>query len=115
MPVLSVGGAGAIDGLAGVFPKCLVHLFDTWQKDPGDLKRLRELQYKFSAGEELVVKHQAVGIKEAVSRILGLGDRDGTRLPLKGGFAGGDAEWKEWEGVMGALQELEDRLPEVAK
>lgn len=115
VPVLTVGGAGAIDGLAGVFPKCLVNLFNTWQDNPGDLKRLRQLQYKVSAGEELVVKHQAVGIKEAVSRILGMGDRDGTRLPLKGGFPGGGTEWKEWEGVMGVLQALEDTLPEVAR
>ena len=113
VPVLTVGGAGAIDGLAGVFPKCLVHLYNTWKNNSGD-ERLRELQYKVSAGEELVVKYQTVGIKEAASRVLGFGERDGTRLPLKGGFPGGDEEWKDWEGVMTALEELENTLPAVA-
>ena len=112
--MLTVGGAGAIDGLAGVFPKCVVHLYETWKNDPGESKRLRELQYKISAGEELVVKYGTVGIKEAASRILGFGETDGTRLPLKGGFPGGDEEWEGWEGVMGELVALEKSLPEVA-
>lgn len=114
LPVLTVGGAGAIDGLAGVFPKTVVHLYERWKNNPGDLQTLRSLQYKISAGEELVVKYGTVGIKEAASRILGFGDSDGTRLPLKGGFPGGDKEWEGWKGVMEELKTLEKSLLEAS-
>ncbi|KAI9880778.1 MAG: hypothetical protein M1830_000214 [Pleopsidium flavum] len=115
LPVLTVGGAGAIDGLAGVFPKCVVHLYEMWKNNnsSGDRERLREVQYKICAGEELVVRYGTVGIKEAVSRIRGFGERDGTRVPLKGGLPGGDREWGDWEGVMGELEALERSLPDV--
>jgi 2-keto-3-deoxy-L-rhamnonate aldolase len=60
--------------------------------------------------EELVVKFGTVGIKEAISRILGLGDIDGTRLPLCGGLPGGDKEWESWKGVIGDLEAVEKSL-----
>lgn len=113
VPVLTVGGAGAIDGLAGVFPKCMVQLYNTYKRNPWDLNSVRELQYKVCAGEELIVKFGTVGVKEAVSRILHFGESDGTRLPLKGGFPGGDREWENWESIMGALQSIEKSLPET--
>jgi len=34
----------------------------------------------------------AVGIKEAISRVLGFEDNDGTRLPLYGSSFGGESE-----------------------
>lgn len=74
----------------------------------------RSLQYKLSAVEELVVKYGTVGIKEATSRIIGFGDRDGTRLPLYGGIPGGDAEWSKWTEAMGALEAVEKSLAEKA-
>lgn len=73
-------------------------------------KEARTLQYRISAVEELVVKFGTVGIKEAVSRVLGLGERDGTRLPLVGGIPGGDAEWENWKGVVGELEKVEASL-----
>lgn len=111
LPILALGCAGTIDGTAGFFPKSVVHLYDLCvklNKSEQDIKEARDLQAKLSAVEELVVKHGTVGIKEAVSRVLNIGDRDGTRLPLFGGV--GDSEWKNWEGVIGALQAVEDAL-----
>ena len=124
--MLTVGGAGAIDGLAGIFPRTVVRLFDLYtqqhqQQATQDgnnnsasttqmsrTDEMRNLQYHIARGEELVLKWSTVGIKEGVSRILGFGERDGTRLPLKGGLPEG--EWAQWEEVMGALKGIEERL-----
>lgn len=76
-----------------------------------EIKERRELQCKVSMVEELVVKFGTVGIKEAVSRILGFGERDGTRLPLCGGIPGGDAEWENWKEVIGDVEAVEKSLP----
>lgn len=138
LPVMSVGFVGAIDGSAGFFPRTLVRLFNLaakaeglktektpavhrrnsmglWERDATLLskeerKELRELQYKVSAMEELVVAHGTVGIKEAISRLRLFGDIDGTRLPLMGGLPGGDAEWAKWGEVVGAVEVIEQRL-----
>lgn len=48
------------------------------------------------------------GIKEAISRVLGMGDRDGTRLPLKGSMR--DGEWEKWTEITDDLKSLEDEL-----
>jgi 2-keto-3-deoxy-L-rhamnonate aldolase len=112
--VLSLGCAGTIDGTAGFFPKSVVYLYELSINEKlielGYLKR-RELQYKISAVEELVVRYGTVGIKEAISRILQFGDRDGTRLPLCGGIPGGDSEWENWKDVIGELETVEKSLP----
>ena len=113
LPVVTLGCAGAIDGTAGFFPKSVVHLYKLSVKNqPTDeeVKERRLLQYKVSVVEELVVKFGTVGIKEAVSRILGMGDRDGTRLPLAGGIPGGDAEWENWREAIGDLDAVEKSL-----
>ena len=112
-PVVSVGCVGAIDASAGFFPKSLVRLLELASKarpTDGELKERRELQYKVSCMEEIVVKHGIVGIKEAISRLRGFGDVDGSRLPLCGVVSGGDAEWKNWEGVLGAMEDVEKSL-----
>jgi 2-keto-3-deoxy-L-rhamnonate aldolase len=75
-----------------------------------EVKERRLLQYKVSAVEELVVKYGTVGIKEAISRILGMGDVDGTRLPLVGGIPGGDEEWGNWKEVIENLEAVEKSL-----
>lgn len=114
LPVLTVGGAGAIDGLASFFPKTVVKLFDLFEKGitVESLEQMRVLQYKISAAEKLVVKWGTIGIKEATSRVRGFGDKDGGRLPLKGGFPGGDAEWEKWRAVVEDLEQVEKSLPE---
>jgi 2-keto-3-deoxy-L-rhamnonate aldolase len=113
LPVISLGAAGAIDGTAGFFPKSVVHLYNLSIKNTPtdvDIKERRLLQYYVSVVEEIVVKFGTVGIKEAVSRILGMGDRDGTRLPLCGGIPGGDKEWDNWREAIGDLESVEKSL-----
>ncbi|EON67145.1 hypothetical protein W97_06398 [Coniosporium apollinis CBS 100218] len=115
LPVLTLGGAGAIDGLAAIFPKTVVRLYNLFQEDQSfaQLEKMRELQYKISGGEKLVVKWGTIGVKEAVSRVLGFGDKDGGRLPLSGGLPGGETEWENWKHVMEALEAVEKTLPEL--
>jgi 2-keto-3-deoxy-L-rhamnonate aldolase len=113
LPVLSLGLAGTIDGSAGFFPKSVVHLYNLSVKNnvsDAEVKERRLLQYKLSSVEELVVKYGTVGIKEAVSRVLNMGDRDGTRLPLSGGIPGGDKEWENWTQAIGDLEAVEKTL-----
>lgn len=68
----------------------------------------RRIQEIVCRGEELVVGCGVVGVKEGVSRVLGMGDKDGTRLPMKGGMP--DAEWAKFEGVVAELERLEEDL-----
>jgi 2-keto-3-deoxy-L-rhamnonate aldolase len=113
VPVVSVGCVGAIDASAGFFPKSLVRLLALASKvRPTDeeIKERRALQYKVSCMEEIVVKHGIVGIKEAISRLRGFGDADGSRLPLAGVVQGGAEEWKRWEGALAAMDEVEKGL-----
>jgi 2-keto-3-deoxy-L-rhamnonate aldolase len=113
LPVISLGCAGTIDGTAGFFPKSVVHLYELSLKNcptDGEVKERRLLQYKISTIEELVVKYGTVGIKEAISRILGMGDLDGTRLPLSGGIPGGDNEWLNWKEAVSDLEAVERSL-----
>ncbi|KAI1121379.1 dihydrodipicolinate synthase [Nemania abortiva] len=113
LPVVAVGGAGAIDGCAGFFPKTVVRLYELsvkTQLTEEEAAERRRLQFKVSSIEELVAKFGTVGIKEAISRLRGFGDKDGTRLPLHGGIPGGDAEWANWKGLADSVQEEEDGL-----
>ncbi|KAI1362315.1 dihydrodipicolinate synthase [Xylaria arbuscula] len=113
LPVVSVGAAGAIDGCAGFFPKTVVRLYELSAKNnlaEEELNERRRLQFKVSSIEELVAKFGTVGIKEAISRLRGFGDKEGTRLPLHGGIPGGDDEWRNWRDIAASVQEEEDRL-----
>ncbi|RYP83824.1 hypothetical protein DL770_005294 [Monosporascus sp. CRB-9-2] len=113
LPVVAVGGAGAIDGAAGFFPKTVVKLYELSLMNSlteEEVKRRQLLQFKVSCVEELVVKYGTVGIKEAISRLRGFGDRDGTRLPLHGGIPGGDAEWAKWKEVIDMMEGEESSL-----
>ncbi|KAI0812216.1 dihydrodipicolinate synthase [Xylaria sp. FL0064] len=113
LSVVAVGGAGAIDGCAGFFPKTVVRLYELsvkTQLSEEEAAERRRLQFKVSSIEELVARFGTVGIKEAISRLRGFGDKDGTRLPLYGGIPGGDAEWANWKGLANSVQEEEDRL-----
>ncbi|KAM5352574.1 hypothetical protein ACJ41O_005296 [Fusarium nematophilum] len=113
LPVVSVGFAGAIDGSAGFFPKTLVRLYELSAKaqpTEAEVQERRLLQFKVSSMEEIVVRYGTVGIKEAISRLRGFGDADGTRLPLLGGIPGGDVEWANWKGVLDAVEEVEKSL-----
>jgi 2-keto-3-deoxy-L-rhamnonate aldolase len=111
LPVVSVGCDGAIDGLAGFFPKSVVRLFELSSKaqpSAHELEERRQLQYLVSAAEELVVQFGIPGIKEAISRLRGFGDVDGTRPPLKRGMPEG--QWGKWKHAIDALEKTEASL-----
>ncbi|KAF2839322.1 aldolase [Patellaria atrata CBS 101060] len=115
LSVLTVGGAGAVDGLAAIFPKTVVKLYDLFHENPlKNLEQMRVLQYKIAAAEKLVVKFGTVGIKDAVARVRGFGKGDYGRLPLGSAILHTDAEWtKNWKEVFDALEEVEKSLPGV--
>ena len=106
LPVLSVGGAGAIDGLAGMFPRGVVRLCEMYVSgDEGKREEMRKLQYKISAAEEIVVNLGVPGIKEGVRKALGMGVEGAIRLPHVG--TPGDAEWKKFEEAFEEMAALE--------
>ncbi len=74
----------------------------------GDYELARRIQEVVCRGEELVVGCGVVGVKEGVSRVLSMGEKDGTRLPLKGGMPEGG--WAKFEGVVAELEKLEREL-----
>lgn len=104
LPVLTVGGAGAIDGLAAIFPKTVVQLYELIKKE--NLAEARRLQEIVARGEGLVVGHGVVGVKERVRRVLGWDSE--CRLPLVKGL--GEERWKDWEGVVEELERVEKGL-----
>lgn len=115
LPVLTVGGQGAIDGLAGIFPATVTRLFRIFHDSSAkgttkaDIDEMRSLQFKICQGEKLVEKWGTVGIKEAISRLWGMGDKEGARLPLAGGFQGADKEWDLFKDVFDELKGMEDK------
>ncbi|KAI9734394.1 MAG: hypothetical protein M1834_002501 [Cirrosporium novae-zelandiae] len=120
LPVLSVNCAGTIDGLAGIFPRTIVHLYNRYFAEggitPKNAEELQRLQFYWSRGEEVVAKYGTVGIKEAISRVLGFGEKDGTRAPMKGGFPGdGDKVWEGYGEVLKPIVEIEGRLEKEAE
>ena len=107
--MLSVGGAGAIDGLAGIFPRSVVRLYNLYMSgEEGKREEMRKLQWSIATAEELIVKHGVPGIKEGVRRVLGLGVKGGIRLPMVGGVE--DEAFEEFEDVFGQLRKLEKSL-----
>src|ERR1700760_1563202 len=113
--VLDVGGAGAIDGLAACFPRSLVELFRLFETREQHgattymevTSQMRQLQYRVCQAEKLVVRWGTIGIREALARMRQIGDKDGGRWPLKGGFPKGDVEWESWREAIDALHNLE--------
>ncbi|KAL8653029.1 MAG: hypothetical protein Q9210_002347 [Variospora velana] len=101
LPVLMVGGAGAIDGLAAIFPRTVVKLYEFVKAC--EWEQARKLQEVVARGEGLVVGHGVVGAKEGLRRILGFESE--CRLPLKAGMS--EDVWRDWEEVMGELGEAE--------
>lgn len=125
-PMLSMGGHGAIDGLAGIFPKVIVHLYNLTQdyvngntKDPQSaLQSIRQLQTLVSQAEEFVVEWGTVGIKVAVGMVIGskhhLSQQQlQCRSPLQGGMPA--VEWEKWEnGVFGDMKRKVEELEHQA-
>jgi 2-keto-3-deoxy-L-rhamnonate aldolase len=110
-PMVSMGGAGVIDGLAAFFPYTVVRLFNLSHSNSYSaeaMKEISELQFAVSSTEEMVGKYSIVGIKEAIYRVLGIGTMEGSRLPLKGSM--GHGEWEKWSKVVDRMQVLEKTL-----
>ncbi|TIA66902.1 Ppx-GppA-domain-containing protein [Aureobasidium pullulans] len=51
-----------------------------------------------------------VGRKKHADQGWGFGDKEGARLPLQGGFQGGEQEWSNWSGVYEGLKKLEQEI-----
>lgn len=121
LPVLAIGGVAAIDGLAGCFPRIVVRLFRLFNDSSAkgttkkDIEEMRLLQFRICEGEKLVARWGVVGMKEAIARVWGMGDRKGGRLPLAGGFEDGDQEWAKWEKTFQGLKELEEQFKAEGK
>ncbi|RPB26665.1 aldolase [Terfezia boudieri ATCC MYA-4762] len=129
-PILCGGCHGAIDGLAGIFPKSIVHLFNAaWdfvykeeeEEEEGGVKvvverkarleYVRNLQLLVSRAEAFLEAEGTIGIKHAVGKEIfgGQGVEDGEfegRPPLQGGLS--DVEYAPWsEGVFVDMRKLE--------
>ena len=107
-PIVLFGAAGVIDGLAAIYPRTVVRLFDLAAKrpvEPNALKEMQALQFVVSRAEEMIAKWGIVGIKEGVYRVLQMGNLQGGRLPLKGSMPQG--EWESWSVAMDSMKKLE--------
>ena len=121
LPVLAIGGVAAIDGLAGVFPRVVVRLFNLFNESiekgmtKKQIQEMRDLQFRICEGEKLVARWGVVGVKEACARVWSMGSRTGGRLPLAGGFEDGEAEWNKWDKIYQGLKEMEDGFKAESK
>ena len=100
--MLTVGAAGAIDGLAAIFPKTVVWLYELCKE--GKVAEARALQELVARGEGLVVGFGVRGAKEGVRRVLELESE--CRLPLVAGMS--EEEWGPWEGIVTELKRVEE-------
>jgi len=107
-PIVMFGAAGVIDGLAAIYPKTVVHLFEAVKasiKDTARLKEAQSLQFKVSAAEEFIVATGIVGIREGIFRVLGMGNLEGGRMPLRGKLPEG--AWEDWNRITTAMAQDE--------
>ncbi|KAF2666872.1 aldolase [Microthyrium microscopicum] len=111
--VLTVGGAGAIDGLAACFPKTVVQLYNLFMDgehgtvEQASVTRARELQYKICQGELLVAKWGSVGVRKLLKEEYQIGS-DGSRAPLSGGITSN--EWGQHKEAIEMLRECESKI-----
>lgn len=70
-----------------------------------DLELAQKLQFAVSSAEEYIGAYGIKGIKEGVFRVLGIGNLEGGRLPLRGKLP--DGEWDKWTETMNRMEELE--------
>ena len=110
-PIVFLDAAGAIDGLAAIYPATVTRLFDLAVKRPitnDALKEIQSLQFAVSQAEEFIVKWGIAGIREGIYRALGMGTLEGGRLPLKGSIP--SDEWEKWESATTAMAKIEHNL-----
>lgn len=116
-PIVSMDGAGVIDGLGAIFPKTVVRLYNLsaavahGEGGKEIMKEIKLLQFAVSSAEEMVGAYGIVGIKEAVFRILDLGTLEGSRLPLAGNMGAGN--WEKWSDCVERMKALEASFREL--
>ncbi|TID21422.1 tRNA ligase 1 [Venturia nashicola] len=111
-PIVFFGAAGVIDGLAAIYPRTVSYLMDLTAERPIDSKSLAEIQsmqFAVSCAEEYIGAWGIVGIKEGIYRVLGMGNQEGGRLPLKGKLS--DEQWNVWDTAMSRMEALERSIP----
>ncbi|KAE9982898.1 hypothetical protein EG328_010445 [Venturia inaequalis] len=114
-PIVFFGAAGVIDGLAAMYPRTVSRLMDLAERrpiEPEVLAEIQTMQFAVSCAEEYIGAWGIVGIKEGVYRVLGMGNQEGGRLPLKGKLS--DEQWNIWSSTMSRMAALEKSIPAPA-
>ncbi|QDS74303.1 hypothetical protein FKW77_003851 [Venturia effusa] len=110
-PIVLFGAAGVIDGLAAIYPRTVSRLMDLAEQrpiEPDALAEIQSLQFAVSCAEEYIGAWGIVGIKEGIFRVLGMGNQEGGRLPLKGKLS--DEQWNKWSVAMSRMEALEKTI-----
>ena len=93
LPAMSVGCAGAVDGLAASYPNAAVQIFRRFQATEPDWTTLRRLQAAVAQAYDPISKYGVAAIKAAVQRVVTGCETAGVmRLPLRALDVG---EWGE--------------------
>ncbi|KAI1187727.1 aldolase [Nemania serpens] len=119
LAAVTLGAFGALDVVGTAFPKTMVRLYKLSaleQPTSEQKKEARDLQWKVATMGEfyntctkcLHIPDNVVGIKEAVYRVRGYGDRNGVRLPLLNTIT--DEQWEAFSDIIRIMIETESRL-----
>ncbi|PGH15691.1 hypothetical protein AJ79_02285 [Helicocarpus griseus UAMH5409] len=107
VPALSVGGTGCVTGVANLFPKTCVELYNLYQS--GKVKEAQRLQQRIAVAEWGVVKSGINGTKWVVAKKLGYPETSADcRRPYPRFLDEGKRKWV-FDGVS-ILDEVEGNL-----
>lgn len=106
VPSLSIGAFGAIDGLSGIFPKCMLKIFSLYKEK--EFEKALELQYLVTKADQMIMELNLVGVKYALNTIYGFGEVLTGRPPLN--IEVNDNTWKKHENALNALLKIERTL-----
>lgn len=106
LPVMTVGTEGAIDSLANVFPKLMMHLWRLCRE--GLIDEAREVMYTVARGEEIVNQGDIIGVKYALQQFTGINRSELGRLPMNLPLAPG--LWELLRPVYDEMVQLENLL-----
>ncbi|RAK98064.1 dihydrodipicolinate synthase family protein, partial [Aspergillus ibericus CBS 121593] len=113
IPCLSGGGSGCVTGVANVFPKCTVRLFNLWKS--GEIDEARKLQGLIALAER-ACKEGIAPTKFAAAYFAGprAGGLDLEAFWPRRPYRPSEEKVREWVvGVMRPLVEIEGGLPDV--
>lgn len=80
VPSLSIGAFGAIDGLSGIFPKCMLKILSLYKGK--EYEKATELQYLVTKVDQMIMDLNLVGVKHALNIVYGFGEVLTGRPPL---------------------------------